>query len=77
LRWDNTYRTISAISGFRDFISMSVIPIAWARSGAALWAPCIPLPSPFTPWIVDIVSDGTPFIALLVAPKEFVGKIVN
>jgi hypothetical protein len=27
-----TYRTISAISGFRGLISMSVIPIAWARS---------------------------------------------
>src|ERR1700755_3183125 len=26
----DTYRTISAISGFRDLISMSVIPLSWA-----------------------------------------------
>jgi len=28
----DTYRSIPAISGFRDAISMSVIPLAWARS---------------------------------------------
>jgi hypothetical protein len=27
----NSYRTISAISGFRDLISMCVIPLAWAQ----------------------------------------------
>jgi hypothetical protein len=26
-----TYRTISAISGFRDLISLSVVPIAWEK----------------------------------------------
>jgi hypothetical protein len=28
----DTYRSISAISGFRDLVSMSVIPLSWAKS---------------------------------------------
>lgn len=28
----DTYRTISAIAGFRDLVSISVVPICWARA---------------------------------------------
>lgn len=57
----NTYRTISAISGFRDLISASVIPLAWARThrwgramGAALYSDTFAV----YPWMVDNKGEG-------------------
>jgi hypothetical protein len=51
----NTYRTISAISGFRDLVSMSVIPYAWART--LRWqrtvAPMYSDAFSIYPWMVD------------------------
>jgi hypothetical protein len=55
-----TYRTISAISGFRDLISMSVIPIAWARShrwGRSMGAMYSDAFAVY-PWMVDNRGEG-------------------
>jgi hypothetical protein len=56
----DTYRTISAISGFRDLISMSVVPISWARShrwGRACGAMYSDAFAVY-PWMVDKHGEG-------------------
>src|ERR1700738_937170 len=56
----DTYRAISAISGFRDLISMSVTPIAWARSHR--WSR--PIGARYSdsfavyPWMMDNRGEG-------------------
>ena len=56
----DTYRSISAISGFRDLVSMSVIPLAWARSHQWSRAMGVMYSDAFAvyPWMVDKIGDG-------------------
>jgi len=56
----DTYRTISAISGFRDLISMSVIPLAWAKSHrfGHSQGPMYSDTFAVYPWMVDNRGEG-------------------
>jgi hypothetical protein len=56
----NTYRTISAISGFRDLVSMSVIPLSWAKSHRFGHSLGVMYSDAFAvyPWMVDNRGEG-------------------
>jgi hypothetical protein len=56
----DTYRTISAISGFRDLISMSVIPLSWAKvhQFGHVQGPMYSDTFAVYPWMVDNKGEG-------------------
>jgi hypothetical protein len=56
----DTYRTISAISGFRDLISMSVIPLSWAKMHqfGNVQGPTYSDTFAVYPWMVDNQGKG-------------------
>jgi hypothetical protein len=57
----DTYRSISAISGFRDLVSMSVIPLSWAKShrfGHYGQGPMYSDAFAVYPWMVDNKGEG-------------------
>lgn len=56
----DSYRTISAISGFRDLISMSVIPLSWAKAHqfGHVQAPMYSDTFAVYPWMVDNRGEG-------------------
>jgi hypothetical protein len=56
----DTYRTISAISGFRDLVSMSVIPLSWAKSHqfGRVQGPMYSDTFAVYPWMVDNKGEG-------------------
>ncbi|MGJ4994996.1 hypothetical protein ACQR0Z_11310 [Bradyrhizobium sp. HKCCYLS3077] len=56
----DTYRTIGAISGFRDLISMSIIPLSWAKThqfGRVL-GPMYSDTFAVYPWMIDKLGEG-------------------
>jgi hypothetical protein len=56
----DSYRTISAISGFRDLISMSTIPLSWAKAHqfGHVRAPMYSDTFAVYPWMVDNRGEG-------------------
>jgi hypothetical protein len=56
----DTYRSISAISGFRDLVSMSVIPLSWAKSHrfGHSQGPMYSDAFAVYPWMVDNRGEG-------------------
>lgn len=56
----DTYRTISAISGFRDLVSMSVIPLGWAKVHrfGHVQGPLYSDTFAVYPWMVDNRGEG-------------------
>ncbi|WP_354233168.1 hypothetical protein [Bradyrhizobium sp. I1.8.5] len=56
----DTYRSISAISGFRDLISMSVIPLSWAKTHrfGHVQGPMYSDTFAVYPWMVDNRGEG-------------------
>lgn len=56
----DNYRTISAVSGFRDLISMSVIPLSWANvhQFGHVQGPMYSDTFAVYPWMVDNKGEG-------------------
>src|ERR1700736_4745612 len=56
----DTYRAISAISGFRDLISMSVTPLSWAKvhQFGHVQGPMYSDTFAVYPWMVDNKGEG-------------------
>jgi hypothetical protein len=56
----DTYRSISAISGFRDLVSMSVIPLSWAKTHrfGHVQGPMYSGTFAVYPWMVDNRGEG-------------------
>lgn len=56
----DTYRSISAISGFRDAVSMSVIPLSWAKvhQFGHVQGPMYSDTFAVYPWMVDNQGEG-------------------
>lgn len=56
----DTYRSISAISGFRDIVSMSVIPLSWAKTHrfGHVRGPMYSGTFAVYPWMVDNKGEG-------------------
>lgn len=56
----DSYRTISAISGFRDLVSMSVIPMSWAKTHrfGHVRGPMYSDTFAVYPWMVDNQGEG-------------------